>query len=87
MSNRITERDLHDLCKRLNEITGNPVNPYIDNHANVGNYHINFAYGGVQLHQTMSKSGGIKSISSGYTPKRELYNFMQAYLGGLSERQ
>ena len=87
MSNRITEKMLRSQCDFLNELTDNPLQPYTDGKANIGNYHISFAYGGVGLHQTMNKSGGIKAIISGYTPKRELFDKISAYTQGIMSRQ
>jgi hypothetical protein len=87
MSNRITEKMLRSQCDFLNELTDNPLQPYTDGKANIGNYHISFAYGGVGLHQTMNTGGGIKAIISGYTPKRELFNKIEAYTQGFMTRE
>lgn len=52
--------------------------------ANIGNYHLDYAYGGVQLVRMVNEHGGITSISrSCHTPKRELYNWMQAFVAGI----
>lgn len=92
MSNRITitNSDLERLVKRINEATGNALEystkgddgKYI---THIGNYHLDYAYGGVRLVQTMNDGGGIRVISTcGYGTKRELYQWLQAYLAGLS---
>ena len=49
-----------------------------------GAYCLSGAYGGYKLEQ-YAKGGGIRSITSGYVPKRELYALMQAYLAGMAD--
>jgi hypothetical protein len=86
---RITERHLEILCGSLNELTDNPVKPYVADdtgrmRAQIGNYHISHAYGGVCLHQMMNEGGGVNSpLSTGHIPKRELFGLMHAYLAGM----
>lgn len=96
---RITQKDLEYLVKRINEVTGSPKTPYTQTKkavlgrnyqravikGNVGNYHLSYAYGGVQLVRMVNQSGGIETISRPcHVPKRELYNWMQAFLAGHS---
>ena len=87
---RITQQDLQDLVDRINEIQGQELKTYSEQEngtfkANIGNYHISGAYGGVALHQMFNLSGGIRDISGcGYVPKKELYNWLRAYLAGLT---
>lgn len=88
MSNRITEKDLQNLCDRINEATGSPMTPWERvndrNRANIGNYHISHAYGGVCLQRMHNESGGVSCpLSQGHGPKRDLYNEMYAFLCGL----
>jgi len=84
MANRITDKDLDNLCKYLNELTKNPVEQYKDGKACIGNYHISHAYGGVCLHRMVNENGGIRTIlSSGHVPKRALWNEMHAFIKGL----
>lgn len=90
MSNRITEKDLKNLCDRLNEATGSPAQPWsvkpgeTQHTANVGNYHISHAYGGVCLHRMHNEAGGVSCpLSQGHGPKRDLYNEMRAMLRGI----
>jgi len=80
---RITERDLNATLARINRATGNPetVTGYTP-----GQYIISSAYGGHKLEQVCTTGGGVTSISSGYVSKRELYQFMQAFLAGLATR-
>lgn len=83
MTNRITQKDLEQAVKHLNERKGYATeyatkladDKYI---TNINHYHLDYAYSGVKLVQTMSQGGGIRTISTGgYGTKRELYNFIQ----------
>ena len=52
--------------------------------ANIGNYHLSGAYGGVALHQMISDGGDVRSVfGCGHVSKRELYSQMQAFLSGI----
>lgn len=51
MSERITESNLKALVRRINEATGAAIEPYTKQadgryKANIGNYHLDIAYGG-----------------------------------------
>ena len=92
--NRITQKDLEYLVKRINEVTDSPLSSYTRNGkkgkrevgftANIGNYHLDYAYGGVKLGRMVSEGGGVTNISDmGFGTKRELYNWMRAFLAGL----
>jgi hypothetical protein len=90
MANRITERDLEALAERINKAAGTPVTSYTKGadgcfRANIGNYHIGHAYGGVCLMQmTTNEGGGCRCpIGSYHSPKRDLYERMQAFLSEL----
>lgn len=81
---RINNLDLEKLVGRINRATGQPETPYQRVKgklvANIGNYHIDRAYGGVKLVQMVNEGGGIRVISNGgYGTKRELYNEMQTF--------
>lgn len=87
---RITEKDLECVVNRLNRITNSPLEPYakspIGNHikAQIGNYHLSWAHGGVTLHRMHNEHGGVTTpLNCGHVSKRELYNLMQAYISGL----
>ena len=87
MYRRITERDLEAVCKRINEVTGNPAETYKKEGekyiAQLGNYHLSYAYGGVSLHRMDKEGGGVSDVfGCGHTTKRDLYNRMQAYISG-----
>ena len=87
--NRITQKDLEAVVTRINKTTGNPTESYIRGedgryHAQIGNYHISGAYGGVSLHQMANDGGGVHDVfSCGHVTKRDLYNRMQAFINGL----
>lgn len=87
---RITEKQLEAVVLRLNKITGNPEHAWTKTatgiKGNIGNYHLDFAYGYVSLVQMHNEGGGIERILPGGT-KRELYEQMQAYLKGLTTAQ
>lgn len=91
MTDRITRKHLEGLCNTLNRVTNSPMTPWTRDennkfHANIGNYHIDGAYGGWQLQRIMNEHGGVNTpIGGGYVPARELYNRMHAYLDGLFE--
>ena len=87
---RITNKQLEGMVDHLNKVTGNEVRPYTrdDNgkyKANIGNYHLSGAYGGVALHQMLTPGGGIRDVfKSGHGPKRDLYNRITSFIDGIS---
>ena len=85
---RITQKDLEYQIDRINEVTSSPMASYTKNgklKSNVGNYHLDYAYGGVKLSRMVNENGGIVNISrNGYGTKKELYNWMQAFLTGMA---
>ena len=86
---RITDKQLDSLATYLNELTNSPLEPYSKDQngkfcANIGNYHISHAYGGVCLHRMSNTSGGVNTpLISYHTTKRELFNAMHAFIRGL----
>ena len=88
---RITDKHLQQLCDYINELTNSPKEPYTREEsgsvkANIGNYHLYHAYGGVCLHRMVNDGGGIRTpLMSGCVTKRELYNAMQNYIAGLND--
>lgn len=90
--NRITEKHLQAICDRINRMTGNPLTPYAKtdagHKANIGNYHLDYAYGGASLHQMRSEGGAVKDIfRCGHIPKKELANKMWAFIDGIETAQ
>lgn len=87
MSDRITEKQLQATVDRINKITGSPMQPYAAGKAQIGNYHLSHAYGGVCLHRMSNEGGGVSAVLvGGHVPKRELWGMMQAYITGLNTR-
>ena len=90
MRDRITINHLRRQCERLNKITGQPPEPWIRNDdgrlvAQIGNYHLSQAYGGVALHQMVADGGAVRDVlSTGHCPKRELYYRMVAFIEGMA---
>lgn len=87
---RITDKDLLAVVDRINHLTNSSPVSYIETdgelRACIGNYHLSYAYGGVNLHRMHSSGGGITTpIGCGHTTKRDLYNRMQAYIAGLCD--
>ena len=86
--NRITNKQLEALTLWLNNLTNNPIQPYLNGTAQVGNYHLSYCYGGVSLHQMVNAYGGARDvISCGHIPKRELFNLIHAYIKGLNTKE
>jgi len=92
------EKDLQELCTMINRAAGTPIYsrvggffPEKDENGRttpaIGHYKIGFAYGGVQLQQYVGDGGAIKNITSGFIPKRELWEKMQSFLSGISAGQ
>lgn len=52
--------------------------------ANIGNYHLSWAYGGVTLHQMHNESGGVTTpLGGGYNTKREMVEKLHAFISGI----
>ena len=91
MTTRITERDLEICITRLNKATGKPITPYTRDEnghftGNIGNYHLDSAYGGYRLVQMVNHGGGITVISNGgFVSKRDLYNQLHTALAFLEK--
>lgn len=92
MATRITDKDLNNRCDYLNKLTGSPAAPYAPwvegqpntQRAQVGNFHISGAYGGVQLHRISNTGGGVSTpLNTGYVTKRELYEALSAFIAGI----
>jgi hypothetical protein len=86
---RITEKQLESLVQWINELTNSPATSYTrtedgKSSANIGNYHLYFAYGGVNLHRMTNTGGGVSTpLGGGTRTKRELFNQLHAFINGL----
>ena len=86
--NRVTEKQLQAIVDRLNRITGSPMKPYVDGKAQIGNYHLSHAYGGVCLHRMHNENGGVSSpLSTGHISKRELMGLLYAFISGIETQR
>lgn len=86
---RITEKQLEAVVERLNRATDSPLASWTKTgagiKANLGNYHLDYAYGHVSLNRMVTGGGGVERILPGGT-KRELYHQLHAYLAGIVEK-
>lgn len=83
---RITDAHLKALCRRLNVATGSPLTYCREGgtfRACIGYFHINYAYGGVQLARLCNEAGGITTFG-GHGTKRECAARISAMLDALS---
>ncbi len=88
MTDRTTIENLETLVDRLNELTGQPEHSYRwinEKHtANIGNYHLDWAYNGCSLQQMTNEGGGVRNVlTDGHVPKRELDGLIRAYIKGI----
>lgn len=86
----ITTAQLEGMVKRVNEVQGTPLTAWTKTptgvRANIGNYHLDWAYSGVALCQMLNEGGGIRHITPGFGTKRECYYQIRAYLDGLHDK-
>jgi len=86
---RTTQKHLEALCDRLNKLTNSPMKAYEKDSdgkyvAQIGNFHLDMAYGGVMLVRMQNSGGGVNCpIGQGHTTKRELYEKLSAYIAGI----
>ena len=78
MPQRITEGMLEKKVIDLNKLTGHGNSKYGD----VGRYTLDYADGGIALHQHL-KTGGEKDIFSGHETKKVLFYKIIAYMNGI----
>lgn len=89
---RITDKMLEARIAELNHLTGGAAAPWTKGtdgrlRANIGNYYLDAAYGGVNLAQMVTDGGGITCpLGQGMRPKRELYGQLEAMLTGVKLR-
>ena len=89
---RVTKRQLEAAVERLNKATGNPVESYVKREsdgrykAQVGNYHLDWAYGGVSLCKMLNDGGGVTTIS-GRGTKRECLDAIWCILNVLYQEK
>ena len=88
---RITNTQLNAIVDRINRATNSPMTPYTKNAdgkhtANIGNYHLDWAYGGVCLQRMDNDAGGVNTpLGIGHVTKRALRDAMYAYIAGIND--
>jgi len=85
---RVTRKQLVAAIRRLNEITGQPQFPWLVGEnlgmvAQVGNYHLEEAYGGYSVCQMTNQSGGTRTIIP-FCPARECLQCLQVAIDCIS---
>lgn len=91
---KLTKRDRLDaMVLRLNQRLGLPIEPWFQNvtggnRANIGNIHLDSAYGGLKLEQMMNDAGGVRTVGSDlrHTPK-EMAMVLRAMLDALDLKE
>jgi hypothetical protein len=82
---RVSEKMLESLCDTINKVKNTPEKAYdrIEGKfkANIGNYHLYFAYGSVGLHKMVNEGGGVSEVI-GLSTKKDLYYQLHAFLKG-----
>ncbi len=86
----ITKIMLTEQVERLNVLTSNPLTPWTlvktgrEVTANIGNYSLDWAYGGVQLQQVCTESGGITHpLNTGYATKKVCFDAIYDFIIGI----
>jgi len=82
---RVTDSQLHAVVNRLNNMTGSPTESYRRTPdgivANIGNFHLDYAYGMVRLVRMHNAGGGINVVTQ-YGTKRKCLEEMHAFESG-----
>lgn len=85
---RVTNELIDGMLERLNRALDRPIVPYHKGtdgvyRAQSGNFHIGKAYGGFQLQEMVSDSGGIRTYG-GYGTRREIVDRINGMLDGIT---
>ncbi len=91
---RVTVKMLEARIHYLNKLTNSPWKPYewcsIEGKykGQIGNYHLDGAYGGYKLARMCSEGGSITNVlNCGYETKRDLLKLIEAFQRGIEETQ
>ena len=90
---RTSIKTLEKLCDWINEATGSPMTPYTQDEsgklrANIGNFHLSHAYGGVSVHRMHNAGGGVTTpIVYGHVSKRECFEALCGFMAGIEFAQ
>lgn len=89
---RVTQQMLESVVSLINDASNTPKETYTRDangkfKSNIGNYHLSYAYGGVELQQIVNEGGGVSTpLYTGHTTKKELYLAMRSFLTGLESK-
>jgi hypothetical protein len=88
---RITDKMLQYRVDTINELLKRPKEPWTkrrdgSNKASIGNFHLSGAYGRTLLHEMVNEGGGVNDVF-GLCTKRELFDFMGAFIKALSYKK
>jgi len=88
---RVTDSQLNAVVNRLNNLTGSPIEPYSRTPdgivANIGNFHLDYAYGMVRLVRMHNANGGINVVTQYGTKRKcleEIHAFESGYVAALA---
>lgn len=87
MAERVSMKRLENRVTYINKLFGRPLTSYTRKaggkfKANIGNFHIDEAYGGVNLVEMANVGGGINNIGGARYTKRELDYFLEGMIQG-----
>jgi len=85
---RVTNKQLEAQVEGINILTNSPKTSYTKlkpgkYKANINNFHLDYAYGGVALHRMNNLGGGVIDLFHGHYSKRELSEKLYAFVKGL----
>lgn len=89
-----TKKDLRIICRNINNMTGNPVEPRVADEETgktvsaVGHYFIDGAHGGWALYQIVNEYGACTDVfRCGHVKAGLLYNMLHAFITGYETRK
>jgi len=81
---RITNEMLETEVAHLNMLMNNGEKSFDD----IGFYNLSHAYGGIELQRVANSRGGVNCVSrGGHVSKRDLYEWMGAFICGIEQAQ
>jgi hypothetical protein len=86
---RKTLKEIEDLVFRINQTAGTPLAPYAKDQetgqikSQKGNFHLDFAYGGVALHEMLGDVGGVNDVFHGHYTKNAMHLLLWGFLQGM----
>ena len=83
----VTKKMLENKVDQLNNVTDSPRKYFSTDGkftVNIDHFCISGAYGGYELQRTCNNGGGVTTpFNTGHIPKKELYNLISAFIGGI----